>query len=249
MDLTENCPPAPKRRRSVQQRTIDTRGKIIDAAAREFALHGFEGASTRVIAQNAGVQHTLVTYHFQSKEGLWRETLDKLTEQQKAALEKRLSGLRGVDSSTALYLYLKDFIRFSAERPEYDWIMSHVASQPSSQLEWLYEHRLRAGFERMEGLIAEAQRAGKFIPGNPRYLYYLLIGMVTRIFMLSAEVEKMLDMSPFDPAFVDHHASMCLKFFFRNIPEVEAELPTTLPRPKRARRKPSSKPKDPATSS
>lgn len=217
------------RRRSVQQRTIDTRGKIIDAAAREFALHGFEGASTRVIAQNAGVQHTLVTYHFQSKEGLWQETLDKLTEAQKSALEKRLKELRGVDSSTALYLYLKDFVHFSAEKPEYAWIMSHVASHPNSQLDWLYEHRLRDGFQRMEGLISEAQRAGKFIPGEPRYLYYLLIGMVTRIFMLSTEVEKVLGTSPFTPDFIDYHAKVCLSFFFRNISELSDNIPLKIP--------------------
>jgi len=233
--LKEGDTPQPKkvRRRKVQQRTIDTRGKIIDAAAIEFALHGYEGASTRVIADNAGVQHPLVTHHFQSKEGLWRTTLDALMEQQAIALEQRLEGLRGVDSSTALYLYLMDFVRFSAERPEFSWLMSHLASKPSSQLDWFYEHRLEHSFARMEGLILEAQKAGKFISGEPRYLYYLLIGMVTRIFMQSAEVEKVLGRSPFDPDFVEYHANMCLRFFFRNIPQI-AEAPPAVFSPDKA---------------
>lgn len=218
------------RRRAVQQRSVDTRAKIIDAAAMEFAHHGYEGASTRTIANNAQVQHTLVTYHFQSKEGLWRETLDHLTETQRMALEKRLDGLRGVDPSTALYLYLTDFIHFSANHPEYAWIMSHVASKPSEQLDWLFAERLDSGFARMEELIAQAQLADKFIPGDPRYLYYLLIGMVTRIFMLSAEVKKVLGRSPFDPAFVEFHARVCLSFFFRNLPQVEGGAPTVIPK-------------------
>jgi AcrR family transcriptional regulator len=219
-----------QRHRGVQQRSVETQNKILDAAAIEFALHGYEGASTRTIANNAGVQHTLVTYHFQNKDGLWRATLDRLTGTQKLALEERLNGLRGVDPSTALYLYLKDFIHFSAEHPEYAWIMSHAASQPSGQLDWLYEHRLKDGFAQMEKLIEQAQKAGKFVAGEPRYLYYLLIGMVTRLFMLSAEVEKVLQRSPFDRAFVEYHARVCLSFFFRGLPEAQGEEPLKFPR-------------------
>jgi AcrR family transcriptional regulator len=238
MSAAPATPPIDKvRRRAVQQRAVDTRKRIIEAAAWEFAQNGYEGASTRTIALNAQVQHTLVTYHFQSKEGLWRATLEHLTEAQSKALEKRLDGLRGVDPSTALYLYLTDFIHFSAVHPEYAWIMSHVASKPSEQLDWLYDERLEGGFARMEVLIAQAQKAGKFIPGDPRYLYYLLIGMVTRIFMLSAEVEKVLRRTPFDKAFVDFHARVCLSFFFRNLPQVEGGTPATLPKAGGAKRK------------
>jgi AcrR family transcriptional regulator len=204
--------------RKSQKRTQETRDKIIDAAIPEFARRGFEGASTRAIAAAAGVQHTLVTYHFGCKEGLWQASLNKMGEVRSQRFDSRLDGLRGVDDSTTLYLFLEEFIRYSAEVPDYAWFLSHVASHQTPQLEWVLKNYIIDGFERVGQLIRSAQKAGHFVEGDPKYLYYLFIGMATRIFMLSAEVEEILGVSPFDPAFVDQHVKSCLSLFFKGEP-------------------------------
>ncbi|MEO7143693.1 MAG: TetR/AcrR family transcriptional regulator [Bryobacteraceae bacterium] len=48
----------------------DTKTRILDAAERLFALHGFEAASLRAITTEARVNLAAVNYHFQSKDGL-----------------------------------------------------------------------------------------------------------------------------------------------------------------------------------
>jgi TetR/AcrR family transcriptional regulator, regulator of cefoperazone and chloramphenicol sensitivity len=47
------------------------RTRIIEAALRRFAEDGYEGASTRQIAQEAGVNPPALQYYFDSKEGLY----------------------------------------------------------------------------------------------------------------------------------------------------------------------------------
>ena len=47
-----------------------TRDKIIEAAMRTFARDGLQGATTRVIAQEAGVNEVTLFRQFQNKEGL-----------------------------------------------------------------------------------------------------------------------------------------------------------------------------------
>src|SRR3954451_10890626 len=59
-------------RRAEQQRSIETRASILNAAIAEFAERGFEGASIRAIADRLGLQHPLITYHYRSKDILWR---------------------------------------------------------------------------------------------------------------------------------------------------------------------------------
>lgn len=206
----------PKRERPTQQRTLETRRRIIDAAIVEFAKHGYEGASTRAVAAAAGLQHTLVTYHFQGKEGLWREAIAGILKDYAAAFDARLEGLRGVDDTTKLRLVYEDFIRFSAANLNFHRIMSHVASAPSRQLDWLTDEYLRHTFDRRAGLIRAAQAAGRFVEGDPYHLEYLFIGAVTRVFMLSTEAEKIMGRSPFDPAFVEEHVRVCLGLFFRD---------------------------------
>lgn len=50
-----------------------TKEKIIEAAKDLFLAHGFAGASMGQIGRCAGVNHSLLFYHFKNKENLWME--------------------------------------------------------------------------------------------------------------------------------------------------------------------------------
>jgi TetR/AcrR family transcriptional regulator len=76
---------------SGSERSAETRARILDAALREFALHGLAGARTEGIATAAGVNKALLYYYFDSKEKLYL-----------AALEMIASKVR--DSTMAVFL-------------------------------------------------------------------------------------------------------------------------------------------------
>jgi len=48
-----------------------TRAEILEAARGAFAFHGYEGATMRRIADDAGVDSALISYHFGTKEQLF----------------------------------------------------------------------------------------------------------------------------------------------------------------------------------
>jgi AcrR family transcriptional regulator len=52
-----------------------TRERMVKAATRVFADHGYEGASVRAIVARATVNQAAINYHFGSKEGLYRAVL------------------------------------------------------------------------------------------------------------------------------------------------------------------------------
>jgi AcrR family transcriptional regulator len=60
-----------------QTRSIDTRESIVEAATSLFSLHGYRGASVREICSRAGASANAITYHFGSKEQLYRDILDR----------------------------------------------------------------------------------------------------------------------------------------------------------------------------
>ena len=65
----------PRRSPRGQERKRDperTRERILDAAVMEFGEHGFAGARISAIAGRAGVNEQLISYYFDSKEGLYR---------------------------------------------------------------------------------------------------------------------------------------------------------------------------------
>lgn len=57
-----------------------TRPRILDAAAQVFAREGFEGASTRALAEAAGVNIATLAYHFGDKAGLYEATIERVYE-------------------------------------------------------------------------------------------------------------------------------------------------------------------------
>jgi AcrR family transcriptional regulator len=77
------------------------RERILEAAARAFATHGYRGSSLRDIARDAGCSLTLLDHHFGGKSQL----LDAVLQHQHRSCELRLQGLRAsVDAAPRLAL-------------------------------------------------------------------------------------------------------------------------------------------------
>jgi TetR/AcrR family transcriptional regulator len=75
-----------------QQRERDlnrTQERILAAAQKEFAAHGFAGARTDAIARRARVNERMIFYCFDSKEGLYRAVLAQKMSAKTAIIESR----------------------------------------------------------------------------------------------------------------------------------------------------------------
>ena len=59
----------------------ETSARIIEAALTLFGEQGYEGASTREIAELAGVNAPALNYYFKSKEGLYNACIEYMVEQ------------------------------------------------------------------------------------------------------------------------------------------------------------------------
>ena len=201
-----------------QQRSTDTRERILEAAFEEFAEHGFEGASTRSIAAAAGVQHPLVTHHFDSKEGLWKTVLTTVQQNFSEYYGRYLRGERSEDDVEELRRIQEAYVRFSAAFPNYSRLMAHEGRRPGPLLEWIVESTAKTYFRSITKLIESAQSRGRYVAGDPAHLQYLFIGCVTRIFMQRAEAELVMGRSLTSEKFVEDHVRLCCDLFFRDPP-------------------------------
>jgi AcrR family transcriptional regulator len=61
--------------------TVDARDRIVEAALTVFAQRGFDGATTREIAKEAGVSSALIHHHFKDKESLWKLVGERISEE------------------------------------------------------------------------------------------------------------------------------------------------------------------------
>lgn len=64
-----------------EQLINETATRVLDAAERAFADHGFAGARVNGIAAAADVNKAMLYYYFDSKEGLYRAVLERVFDQ------------------------------------------------------------------------------------------------------------------------------------------------------------------------
>src|SRR3954465_1117230 len=107
--------------RIVRRTRDDMRQQLLESALVEFGTKGFDGASTRSIAQRVDAHQPQINYHFASKEALWFAAVTPPCELLGEGLAA-LPGLPSVDDPQELAVVfaeaIRRFVRFAAAHPE-----------------------------------------------------------------------------------------------------------------------------------
>lgn len=198
----------------------DTREAILIVALRIFAAKGYEAASMREIATEAGVNHGLIRYYFGSKDRLWKAAVDRAF----ATLE---SGLEAIAADPALSsdreragLLLRNYVRFVARNPEFVHLMHEEGKRPGPRMRWLVDRHVKRLFEGITALLASNGARGVLrVDLPPIHLHYIIAGSVGLIFHQAAECRRLSGIDPFDEASVETHARAVEELLLGAAPE------------------------------
>jgi TetR/AcrR family transcriptional regulator len=195
----------PKKKRREQQRAIDTRALILEAALTEFAQHGFEGASTRRIGERAGIQHPLITYHYRTKDILWRAVAEFAFAEIRETWDIRVppdSSLSAVDRVREEF---RAFLQFTIQHVDFHQFMLRESLPGSPRLKWLVKNMLQPTMDRLVPQIAEAQKDGGLPAGDPILFYYMLIGCMSVLSSLRGEMRATAGLDVMDSAVTESY--------------------------------------------
>lgn len=184
---TDAQPPLNKRRAGKKPRGEEVRERVLHAALECFGAFGFEGTSTRAVAERAGLSHPLLLYHFESKDQLWRSTIADVIVHYRAELEDRIAKAGRKDAGAALHAFIENFVRFSARVPQLHRIMTQESTQGSERIHWVLENHLQDSFKDICKLIRKAQSNKLIRAGDPARLYYAIIGLGGTLLSVSTE--------------------------------------------------------------
>ncbi len=191
-----------------------TRDRIVAAATDLFSERSFDGATTRDIAARAGVTQPLLTYHFHSKEELWRAAVDSLFDLLNQTMVQRANGLRGVDEITTAKLLVREFIIFSARNPQLHRIIMQESKSDSSRMDYLVDRHVRPIYERTIEMFESLAQEGA-VPDVPAvHLYYILTGAGPTMFVLAPECRRLSSLDPSDEDVIEAHADAVSRLLF-----------------------------------
>lgn len=160
-------PPA-RARRSARGPRLDaasSRRRLFDAATREFARHGFSGASVDRIAAAARLNKAMIYYHFASKAGLYQEILRDMF----AAVAARVRPLAGSpeDPAEQIRLFVGAIAEEAEARPHFPPIWFREIADGGVHLDHHTLGAVQDVVATLSGIVEAGVRSGDFQPINP----------------------------------------------------------------------------------
>lgn len=181
-----------------------TRERIVGAAVEAFAELGFHGASTRDIARRADANQGLITYHFRTKDELWRAAADRLFERLRTSLGDRLAALASDDPRERQREAIRAYVRFAAAHPDLFRLMIDEGKNSDERMQWLVDTHLRPMYALFSGFTG-----GATAPVDPRmvpHVYYTLAGAASLIFAVAPECRRLTGLDPESTDVIETHA-------------------------------------------
>jgi AcrR family transcriptional regulator len=185
----------------------DKRERILAAALAAFSEHGFDGATTREIAQRAGVNLGLIQYYFEGKENLWRAAVERAFGQIRENVGAVVDDPAVVDEAMRLRLLFRGWVRFVGHNPEFVRLMHDEGKRDGPRMRWLVDQHVRPLYEGIRALVTAAQDRGQ-LPATiePVHFHYVFVGAVALIFHQAEECKRLTGVDPADEAVIEKHA-------------------------------------------
>ncbi|MDH4182817.1 MAG: TetR/AcrR family transcriptional regulator [Nitrospinota bacterium] len=163
----------------------DVLSAIMDAAIKNFAEKGYEGARVDEIAHDAGVNKATIYYHIGDKEALYKAVLSQVLSTGADLMAQNVA--KAVSSKEKINTYVETILNgVLAGREDFTRIMMREMAGggvniPPEVMKTLAEKILGA----MAGVMAEGVQNGALAPANPILLHMMIVGGIA--FMRSTE--------------------------------------------------------------
>lgn len=151
-----------------------SRERLLEAAVDVFGKHGFEAATTRMIAREAGVNLAAIPYYFSGKEGLYHAAVAHIVEkiETKAgatfrkmaslASEAELSPKAALDGMEALLEAVVNFMVGSPEAARVARIILREQLDPSSAYDIIFKRVMTPVIDAIAGFTAAVSGADSY---------------------------------------------------------------------------------------
>jgi len=155
-------------RRHRSRTNESTRELLLSAAIKLFALKGYDGVSIKQLVEEAGVNVSLVSYHFGGKEGLYRACLDEFGQANLATAERLLHPASSCEEfKVRLRVFVDEFFRSYIEEPDLTKIIQRDIDLDNPISEDVFRKRFLKIFEKLVEFFSSAQKKNiMVVPGS-----------------------------------------------------------------------------------
>lgn len=219
MPSARNREPAPSRRlnRGRGGAQGDPREKLLSVALDLFALHGFDGVSTNMIAKAAGVSQPMIYYHFSSKDQLWQDAIVYLMRDLGRRFPRNSSELKDLEPSAQLNVIIRRFLKLSFHDPRLSQLIINESIGRGDRLDWFTRTFIAEGFGDFDRAIERGIECGQ-VKDLPLFVITnTIVASCSLIFCIGALVHKIYDVDVTDESRFEEIADTVIEIIFNGI--------------------------------
>jgi len=195
------------------EQDVETRARLLDAAARLFAARGFKDVTVRQICSAAGANVAAINYHFGDKLGLYREVLQSAIDRMRATNEAAREAGQGKSAEEQLRRYIVIFVHRFLEsgNDAVHRLITREVHDPTPAIDALVEQGVKPRVEYLSGVLAEMMRCP---PSDKRVLRCLASIQAQSVAYLHNPIAERLGftLEPKTPAQIDEIADHIAQF-------------------------------------
>lgn len=160
MNSADPLQPAPS---AASSGDLDTRRRLLHAAAEVFAEHGYRAATVREICAKAGANVAAVNYHFGDKGHLYQEVFEGLIGEALGKYPPDMGLGPNPTPEERLEAFVRSFLLRVLTADKAAWLMrlmSREMFEPTDAFERVVEHVHRPLFGRLVGIVGDLAGEG-----------------------------------------------------------------------------------------
>ena len=160
------------------------RQHLITTALELFASQGFEGTTTREIAQRCGVTEAIIFRHFPTKESLYWAVIEEQCNIRGSGPRLRRMLAADVDELTRFTRIAEDILRRNSEDSKFFRLLLFSALENHELSDHFFQTRVSERFETLADYVRSGIRKGIFRDVNPLLAARGFFGMVVYHFLI-----------------------------------------------------------------
>lgn len=171
------------------------RGRILDAAQAVFAARGYAAATTREIAERAGIAKRMLFYYFPNKDAVYH-----------AVLERVIAGFAGIHDRfqgdpgpVGLGEVIEGMTHYVAANLDAFRVYLREIIDDGPHLESLARQYIKPMFDRGAEEVRRNMQEGVFRPGDPMHVLFNVGGLTLFYFLTLPMTRHVWDRDPLAP--------------------------------------------------
>ncbi|MEM6723393.1 MAG: TetR/AcrR family transcriptional regulator [Bacteroidota bacterium] len=190
---------------------------ILRKALKAFARFGFDGVKLSKLAGSIGVANSLLNYHFDGKEELWKESMQFAHQQLEEKFKNVYRNFKDLDGVSMLKVLTRQAVYFAAEFPEYFEAFALELRSKTARADWLVDELVHPMNERITQNFQNQIETGKIKDLPTVNILMMITGAAQMIFFYDRILKRQYNTDIFDPEEIERYADGLVEVMFNGI--------------------------------